>query len=233
LEWQQVMVDHIIATEQRLNKKHLIAQNYTNFKHSLESVKEGVDIINFHYAWPEAVWMNYAWDRPISFDESGFAGSSDTTYLRQAWQFVVAGGSVFNNLDYSFYVGHEDGRGNNDAPGGGSATLRQQLGYLCEFMESLDYLRMRPDFSTIVHAPGVETQCLAEVGRQYAVFLTGRSTDWVKLNLPQGNFIYEFVSPFTGEAIDTGDISGSDETIQLELPEFERMVALRIIRSAR
>ncbi len=227
------MVDQIVATERNLTKKHLIAQNYANFKHSLEEVQDGVDILNFHYAWPEAVWMNYAWDRPISFDESGFAGSSDTTYLRQAWQFIVAGGSVFNNLDYSFYVNHEDGKGSNDAPGGGSTTLRQQLVYLHEFMESLDYIRMRPDFSTVVHSPGLETQCLAEAGQQYAIFLTGQATDWVKLNLPQGNFNYEFVSPFNGEAIDTGNISGSGKTIQLELPEFEHMVALRITQTTR
>ncbi|WKN45180.1 hypothetical protein [Tunicatimonas pelagia] len=233
LEWQQIMVDQIVATEKELTSKHLIAQNYCNFRHSLEEVQDGVNILNFHYAWPEAVWMNYAWDRPISFDESGFAGSSDTTYLRQAWQFIVAGGSVFNNLDYSFYVGHEDGKGSNDAPGGGSTTLRQQLVYLHEFVESLDYIRMSPDFSTVVHSPGLETQCLAEAGQQYAIFFTGQATDWVKLNLPQGNFTYEFISPFTGEAIDTGNISGSGETIQFELPEFEHMVALRITRSAR
>jgi hypothetical protein len=122
LEWQQTMADQVVATERELPKKHLIAQNYCNFRHSLEAVDPAISILNFHYAWPEAVWMNYSWDRPISFDESGFAGQSDTTYLRQAWQFILAGGSVFNNLDYSFYVGHEDGKGENKAPGG--AALR-------------------------------------------------------------------------------------------------------------
>ena len=71
-------------------------------------------IMNFHYVWPEAVWLNYGWNRPVNFDESGFAGSDDETYLRQAWQFMLAGGAIFNNLDYSFYVGKEDGTGEND-----------------------------------------------------------------------------------------------------------------------
>lgn len=229
LEWQQVMVDQIVATEQELPKKHLIAQNYCNFRHSLEEVNDEVDIINFHYAWPEAVWMNYAWDRPLNFDESGFAGSSDTTYLRQAWQFIVAGGGAFNNLDYSFYVGHEDGKGENDAPGRGSTIFRKQLTYLQEFMKSLDYIRMRPDFVTVAHAPGVDTQCLSEASKQYAIFLAGQATDWIKLNLPEGEFSYEFVSPYTGEIISNGTLSSKGEITTLELPDFEQMIALKIV----
>ena len=27
----------------------------------------------------------------------------------EAWEFVLAGGGLYNNLDYSFTVGHEDG----------------------------------------------------------------------------------------------------------------------------
>ncbi|MEM8967080.1 MAG: hypothetical protein AAGE93_11740 [Bacteroidota bacterium] len=229
LKWQQAMVDQIIATERNLPKKHLIAQNYCNFRHSLEEVNDDVNILNFHYAWPEAVWMNYAWNRPISFDESGFAGSSDTTYLRQAWQFIIAGGSVFNNLDYSFYVGHEDGKGENNAPGGGSTTFREQLTYLHKFMQSLDYIRMQPDFTTVAHAPGVDTQCFAETGQQYAILLTGRATDWIKLDLPSGKFNYEFVSPFTGKIINSGTIDSQGTITKLELPEFEHMVALKIV----
>ncbi|MGD1894026.1 MAG: hypothetical protein ACFB15_25955 [Cyclobacteriaceae bacterium] len=229
LEWQQVMVDQIAATERELPKEHLIAQNYCNFRHSLEEVNDKVDIINFHYAWPEAVWMNYAWDRPLNFDESGFAGSSDTTYLRQAWQFIVAGGGAFNNLDYSFFVGAENGKGENNAPGGGSTTFRRQLTYLHDFMKSLDYIRMQPDFSTVVHAPGVDTQCLSEVGEQYAIFLSGQATDWIKLNLPEGEFSYEFISPYTGETMSSGNLSSDGEITTLELPSFEHMVTLKIM----
>ena len=30
-------------------------------------------------------------------------------YRIQAWDFLVAGGALYNNLDYSFATGHEDG----------------------------------------------------------------------------------------------------------------------------
>lgn len=84
LAWQKVIAQTIVNTEATLPKQHLIAQNYSNFKTSLRDVDANVSILNFHYAWPEAVVMNLGWRRPIGFDESGFAGSDDVTYLDQA-----------------------------------------------------------------------------------------------------------------------------------------------------
>lgn len=231
LEWQKTMAKVIVDTENRLPKKHLIAQNYTNFFHSVDKVDPQISIMNFHYAWPEAVWLNYGWNRPVSFDESGFAGSSDSTYLRQAWQFMMAGGAVFNNLDYSFYVGKEDGTGQNNAPGGGSANLRKQLIILRSFLESFDFVRMKPDFNTVYHASGLQAQCISEYGKQYAVIFTGVPSDWVKLNLPKGKYNFEFISPYTGRILKKGYFTNKRNQIkELKLPEFGEMVALKIYR---
>lgn len=231
LEWQKEMAKVVVETENKLPKKHLIAQNYVNFKHSLTDVDPNISILNFHYAWPEAVWLNYGWNRPINFDESGFAGKSDTAYLRQAWQFMLAGGAIFNSLDYSFFVGAEDGKGENTAPGGGSTNFRKQLTYLRDFLEKFDYISMKPDFDIVYHSPGVEWQALGEEGKQYAVVFTGVASDWVKLQLPKGNYSYEFVSPFTGKMLDSGKLSSTNkEFVKINLPEFEHMIALKIIK---
>jgi hypothetical protein len=229
LEWQQIMAKTVVETESILPKKHLIAQNYTNFKSSLDKVDPNVSILNFHYVWPEAVWMNYGWDLPVSFDESGFAGSSDSTYLCQAWQFMMAGGAIFNNLDYSFYVGKEDGTGENNAPGGGSSNLRKQLTYLRGFIESLDFVKMQPDFQVVAHSPGSEVQSISQPGDQYAMVFTGNGTKWVKLNLPKGKYNFEFISPYTGKTIEKGLFKQNRKGIyELRLPEFGEMVALKI-----
>ncbi len=229
LEWQNVMAATVVETERDLPKKHLVAQNYTNFKHSLEAVDPNISILNFHYVWPEAVWMNYGWNRPVSFDESGFAGRSDTTYLRQAWQFMMAGGAVFNNLDYSFYVGKEDGTGKNDAPGGGSTRLRKQLTYLHDFLKSLDFIRMKPDRNLVHHSPGAEWQALSDPGKQYAIIFSGVATDWVQLHLPAGRYQYEFINPFTGQILKNGSLALEHTGIsQLDLPEYDELVALKI-----
>lgn len=231
LEWQKVIAQVVVDSENELPKKHLIAQNYTNFKHSIEKVDPNISILNFHYVWPEAVWMNYGWNRPINFDESGFAGSSDTTYLRQAWQFMLAGGAIFNNLDYSFFVGKEDGTGENTAPGGGSTKFRKQLVYLRGFIESLNFIKMKPDFSVVYHSPGVQSQCISEPGKQYAMVFTGVSSDWVKLELPKGKYSFQFISPFTGKKLKSGFFTNNKKGIvKLTLPQFEEMVALRIVK---
>ncbi len=220
LAWQREMAAVVVDTEKDLHQKHLVAQNYTNFKHSLEEVDPNIDILNFHYAWPEAVWINYAWNRPVGFDESGFAGNSDSTYLRQAWQFMLAGGAVFNNLDYSFFVGKEDGTGVNTAPGGGSTNLRKQLVILREFIESFDFVKMAPDFKVVHHAPGMEAQVLSEPGKQYAIVFSGIPGDWIKLDLPKGKYRYEFISPYNGHKLKSGSLIQNKTGITiLDLPE--------------
>ena len=231
LEWQTLMAKTVVETELQLPKKHIIAQNYTNFMHSVDKVDPNISIMNFHYVWPEAVWMNYGWNRPVSFDESGFAGSADSTYLSQAWQFMMAGGSVFNNLDYSFYAGKEDGTGTNSAPGGGSTNFRKQLTFLHDFLKSLDFVKMQPDFSVVVHAPGVQVQAISQPGVQYAMVFTGVASKWVKLNLPKGKYHFEFISPFTGKTLKTGFFKQKKDGIyELDLPDFGEMVALKITK---
>jgi len=231
LEWQKTMAQVVVGTESVLTKKHLIAQNYTNFKHSIDQVDPNISIINFHYVWPEAVWMNYGWNRPINFDESGFAGMKTETYLRQAWQFMLGGGAIFNNLDYSFFVGKEDGTGINNAPGAGSKEFRKQLKFLRSFIESFDFVKMKPDFHTVYHAPGVQVQSISEPGKQYAMILTGVQSKWIKLNLPKGKYNYEFVSPYSGKFLKKGFFKHRKNAIKvLNLPEFDKMVALKITR---
>lgn len=231
LEWQKLMAQTIVETEYGLPNKHLIAQNYANFKHSLPKVNRNISILNFHYAWPEAVTMNYAWNRPIGFDESGFAGSSDSTYLRQVWLFMLAGGAIFNNLDYSFYVDKEDGTGKNKAPGGGSANFRKQLTFLHHFIKSLDFVHMQPDCNVVYHAPGLQVQAISQPGKQYAMIFTGQPEKWVKLNLPKGKYNFEFISPYTGQTLKKGFFTHKKDGLkELNLPSFGEMVALKIVR---
>jgi len=231
MKWQKVMGQAFVETEKILPKKHLLAQNYTNYKHSVEEVEPFVSIMNFHYAWPEAVWMNYGWNRAVNFDESGFSGFGTDSYLRQAWQFMMAGGAIFNNLDYSFFVGKEDGTGENQAPGAGSPEFRRQLLFLRNFIESFDFVKMRPDFMTVQHAPGVEVQCISEPGKQVAMVLTGTYGRFLKLNLPKGKYNYEYVCPYSGKKLKSGFFTQEKNgVLEMQLPMFARMVALKIVR---
>ena len=64
-----------------------------------------VSIFNFHYATPpDTVALNFGLNRVIADDETGFRGSDDFVYRNEAWEFILAGGAIYDNLDYSFSV---------------------------------------------------------------------------------------------------------------------------------
>ena len=89
--------------------------------------------------------MNWDLNRVIADDETGFKGSDDTVYRGEGWDFILAGGAIYDNLDYSFRPrGNEDGSARPEAPGGGGATLRGQLKILKDFIHSFDFIRMSP-----------------------------------------------------------------------------------------
>src|SRR5580692_6459104 len=156
LAWQARVAAWISSEESSLPNHHLIAQNYCSFRFPVRKPVAGVSIVNFHYAYPEAVQLNYGIGKAISYDETGFLGRDDAAYRRQAWNFMLSGGSAFDSLDYSFSVGHEDGSDTEpNGPGGGSPALRRQLRILSEFLQKLPLEELAPDARTVKHAAGV------------------------------------------------------------------------------
>jgi hypothetical protein len=178
---------------------HLIAQNYANFGFPMRALAPEAKIVNFHYAYPAAVEANYGLQKAIGYDETGFLGQDDLTYCRQAWNFMMAGGSTFDGLDYSFSVGHEDG---SDAapngPGGGSATLRRELGVLSRFLNGLPLADLTPDRRVVKHAAGGYARALSTPNGEYAMYFDGEGPLEVTLTLPPGNYSGEYIDVVTG-----------------------------------
>ena len=232
LAWQDKIASVIVEEERNLGKKHLIAQNYTNYKAPVPDVNPQISIINFHYAWPEAVEWNYHYNRVIGFDESGFAGSGDQVYRRQAWQFMLSGGGLFNNLDYSFYVGHEDGLGKNQAPGGGSQALRFQLKILSEFLHGFNLTDLHPDCTCVRASSGLIPYILSDPERTYAVYLRAIGTDstFIQLETGEGGFQVQRVNTLTGSYSEPELVLARDGLITLELDMPDGELALRITR---
>ncbi len=103
LEWQARIASVIVDTEKSLPNQHLIAQNIANGKAKIDRPNPAVSIFNFHYAAPPVtVGMNFGLGKAIGDDETGFRGVTDRPYRIEAWDFFIAGGSVFDHLDYSF-----------------------------------------------------------------------------------------------------------------------------------
>lgn len=228
LAWQRRVLSWIEEEQEGLEIPHLIAQNFCNFRYPLTDVPEGVSILNFHYAYPEAVAMNYWYRRVVGFDETGFSGNEDDAYRRQAWRFILAGGALFNHLDYSFYPGAEDGTGSNRAPGGGSPALRRQLRVLKDFIHSFDFVRMGPDARAVRLAPGCQSRVLSG-RRQYAIFVEGESE--CELTLQPGRFQTwraEWIDTRTGETVKSEDFSPGPDGARVKAPPFDGDIALRL-----
>jgi hypothetical protein len=233
LAWQREVAGWIASEEAGLSRRHLIAQNYANFRYPLEDVDERVSVLNFHYGLPEAVTLNAGWNRPVGFDESGFAGRDDSLYRRLAWRFMMAGGAVFDGLDYSFAVGFETGRAENTAPGGGSAALRSQLGVLRRTLHELDLAKAQPRPGIVAHAPGAFSQALAVDGDAYLVYLEGPGRTTVALAVPPGRYRATWINTRTGRIERQEDANHRGTRLTLDSPEYLTDIALRLVRIGR
>jgi hypothetical protein len=228
MEWQKRIGSFIVDEEAGLKNKHLIAQNFSNFYSVVSEVDKNVSIMNFHYAYPIAIEKNYYHQKVMGFDESGFAGSEDATYRQQAWKFIISGGGLFNNLDYSFAVGREDGKAVNKAPGGGSTDLRKQLRFLSEFFHSFNFTKMSPDTITVDQTNGTYARVLSEPGRQYAIYLTKGSGSSLNLRLPEGDYLIEWYSTTEGRVTEFLSVPHTGNELKLKVPAFNDDIALRI-----
>ena len=230
IAWQTQVEQWIASEESALPHKHLIAQNYCDFGLPVNELIPGVSIVNFHYAFPETASVNQGIGKVIAYDETGFLGRDDGDYRRQAWNFMLSGGSVFGALDYSFTTGHEDGTDTaSNGPGGGSPAFRQQLGFLSEFLKKLPLREMAVDAQAVKHAGRTHPRALSN-HRVYAIYLDGNGPAEVVLDLPAGEYSGEWLDTKTGkrESIQSFSHAGGEKEIQS--PDFQNGVALRLGR---
>jgi hypothetical protein len=252
-DWQRHIARTIAAAESGLPKRHLIAQNIANNGKKIADPDPNVSIFHFHYARPPStVAENYALNKVIGLDETGFDGTADFVYRIQAWDFLAAGGAHYNNLDYSFAVGHEDGSYAypGTQPGGGSRNLRRQLGVLSRFFHGLDFVRMAPAANLIVRGAPEEASARALGAAdqsQYAVYLhharvladhqpryvvnTRRRTVSLGLTLPSGTWQARWWNPQTGKIDKSEDFSHAGGERTVGSPEYAMDVALELRRS--
>ncbi|MFW6161879.1 MAG: hypothetical protein ACODAJ_03870 [Planctomycetota bacterium] len=251
MAWQRRVIDTIVEAEKSLPRQHLISLNIANGRKRVVKPHPAVSIFNFHYCVPpDVVAMNYGLGKVIGENETGFRGRHDLLYRTEGWDFLLAGGGLYNNLDYSFTPEHPDGTFlDYRSPGGGSPALRKQLGILKRFLDGFDFVRMRPEPKAIHGVePKLTAFCLAEPGRAYALYLhvplprkPKRIRDQmrdgleaaVELKLPKGSYRAEWVDTKTGETLKTESFQQAAAVRRLMAPPFANDIALRILASGR
>lgn len=246
MAWQHHIADIITDAEKSLPFHHLISQNVANGAAKVEKPHPAVSIFNFHYATPpDTVALNYGLNKVIGDNETGFASVGDAVYRMEGWDFLLAGGGLFNNLDYSFTVGKEDGSAvpADPTPGGGSFALRKQLRFLKEFLEGFAFVKMKPD-NTIFRGdppPGMTLRALVEPGQAYAIYVRPKPKSKpsarpgeiaVRIELPAGKFRAEWFSPASGELLAKEAIDHRGGECRLIVPTGGDDWALRIRRAA-
>ena len=175
-EWQDHIVKVITETQRNWKRKFLISENVANGSAAVVNPNPAISIFNFHYATPpSAVGLNYSLDKVIGDNETGFRGTNDAVYRMEGWDFLMAGGGLYNNLDYSFIAGHEDGTFAypQTQPGGGTVALRKQLGLLHSFFRKFDFLHSKP-IDDLVAAPLFSSHSVRGLGTlsgKYVIYL--------------------------------------------------------------
>lgn len=220
--------DRIIAAIQSVDKSHLIAINLD--APAGNAIPAGISILNYHYASPpNAVATNWGLNMVTSFDESGFRQSGPDNYRKEAWDFIIAGGAVYDNLDWSFSVASPEGKdkGARDNLGPKAPELRDQLAILLKFMNGFDVSTLKPNKGIVKGGAPATFYALADAGRAYAIYLNGGSKSDLQLDLPQGNYGVEWVDTKSG-AITKSAINHGGGTVTISSPNYSQDIALAI-----
>ena len=237
LDWQNHIIATIVNAAVDFPARHLVAQNIANGSAKIDNPNPAVSIFNFHYASPpDAVKLNYDLGKVIGDDETGSKGTDNLLpYRAEGWHFLLAGGGVYDNLDYSFTVGQEDGTFEfpSSQPGGGGPALRSQFEILKDFLYSFDFIKMTPDESVIKGgvSSGATARALVEPGKAYAIYIQGGSQTDLMLDIPAGDYRAEWVNPRTGEIDGAQDVNHRGGSLMLASPTYSEDIALRLVRN--
>ena len=235
-DWQAMIGQAIKTAELKLAKRHLIAQNFANNYFKIEKLDSNVSILNYHYAYPpKTVTDNYRWSKPVAFDETA-DGQNAPDRRREAWAFILAGGAVYNNLDWSWTVDDVTGLGRNARGQRQSGKeVREQLTILAKTIGNFDFIAANPVDSTYKQdlPAGINVYGLAIPGKDYLFY-------WIKnkkitidswhLKLRPGNYDLKWFDPIDGRLIKQTSFIYHNELDKIKIPLFTDDTVLRLKR---
>jgi hypothetical protein len=253
--WIAHLVEVVRQTESKLPQKHLLGQQVqgpiggpVDF-----SANPDVSVIVTQYVWQtpdEQVGglkaLDYLYDRnkPIDLNETGYyplaswyTGDKAGDVRVEGWEFMVGGGSSFNNLNGMYTVRDPAGTGAENQP------VLEAMQCLKQFIDGFDFLKMRPDRSFVVSGmpAGVKYRGISERGKQYALYhhhsrfkdyvytvTPGMYQEQLVLNLPAGVYKMDWIDPSNGAMLGTERFTHTGGQHPVSTPKHTIDMALRI-----
>ncbi len=258
--WVAHMADVVIATEKKLPKKQLIAQEVEGpFGGAMDfSSDPRFDVVVGQYinGWIageaggemggiRGLDVKYGVNKPIELNETdyyplNYRGDKIADSRVEAWEFIVGGGAAFNQLNGLFTVANPAGKHPDDE------KMFAALRHLSEFMASFEFVKMHPDKPFVAGGLGKDEyyRALSEPGRQYAVYIhhsgerktgsyevaPGSYGESLVLNLPAGTYQADWVDPASGRVIESKKVEPQGGNFALVAPKYTIDIALRINR---
>lgn len=236
-EWQALIARKITETENRLPKRHLVAQNIANTYYKVKKVSPGVSVLNFHYAFPPAaVTDNYHLRLPVAFDETA-GGQNAADRRKEAWAFILAGGAVYSNLDFSYTIDDPAGSGSNtNDKRMNEENIKEQLCVLKNTMDNFDYVHAQPVPANEFNIPScLKMQGLKIPGKAYlCYFYKEKKTETNKFSfiLHQGKYTLVFIDPVNGKIISQRQVNHKQNgLLTTNFPLFSNDIVMKVVKS--
>jgi hypothetical protein len=226
--WQDHIIETIEEAESEFLQRHLIARNYRQDQ-PVRDPHPSVSIFNFHYERDADRYRNL--EGVLSLDETGLQGTGDAPYRTDGWLFMLSGGGIYSNLDWSFTPDREDGSAELPpaAPGGGGPSLRRSLAVLKKFLERFDLPRMVPDREIVTRAPpGATVRVLADYGTSYAIYMRGGQPGPLALDIAPGVYRIEWIDTQDGTVRRSQRLDHVGGPAALSPPSYAEDIALAI-----
>ncbi len=243
-EWIKEVSQWIVDAEKKLPKQHVLSVDYSNegsaiSEQELNKYWNNISVFNHHYDKnAKSATLNYGINRVMSFNETGLMPQSSSQYRIQGWKYLLSGGALYDNLDYTFKVGAEDGEGRTDFVCNwyhacNDPKTKFEMAALLKFMNSFDFVNCRPNYNVIGCAWGDQNFCVLEnPGKEYAIYIYGGSnTNSVDLNIVAGKYDIIWVNPSDGKIIKrTEQESEKRGEFRLAPPDYNEDIAVLLRR---
>ena len=217
--WQVHWADRVDSATERLVTAHSHQGSGAHTKGVEHFWDEGsIDVLNFHFYSGDPAKISSLLHDAQSKDKV-LQQNESFDHLEELDQTTRENWAMFSAAGYGFFFGRD-----KDIPVIGDAAWQkgaERLRALRDIAESVSFWSMAAvdeqgnEYDQLVSQgpAGSNWQVLANPGVEYVVYLWGsKSTTPLRIDLPAGNYSFEWFDPRDGDSLATGMVTGADGT---------------------